>query len=59
MLAVDEHEIVTGGLGDARDVAGARNTRNHAERNFVGLEEFFNRIFQNHCIGHFVLREIS
>ena len=55
MLHVDKNEIVTGGLGDAGDVAGARDAHIEAERDLAGLHPLLDRVRQ-HVVagrGHF------
>src|ERR1700736_5503572 len=44
MLAIDENEVVAGGLGDARDVAGAPQPHRHAERDAAGLHLLLDRV---------------
>ena len=46
MLAVDEDEIMPGRLGDARDIAGARQPHRHAERNLPGLHARLDRVHE-------------
>ena len=44
MLPVDEDEIVPGGLGDARDVARARQPHDHAERDVARAHALFDGV---------------
>ncbi len=46
MLAIDEDEIVPRRLGDAGDIARAREPHRHAERDLAGLHARLDRIDQ-------------
>ena len=52
MLPVDEDEVVPGGLGDAGDIARARQPHDHAERHITRAHAFDDRVFQFCCSGH-------
>ena len=52
MLAVDEDEVVAARLGDARDIAGARQADVHSERHLAGLHHLFQGIRQDRRVGN-------